>query len=243
MRHRLALSVPVEDTFVHLMVEYEDNHKELREHRVWSDKISKNWALYSNNEIEISSVDYIPYVNLWNNAFEHLADIDTFNIFDENKLIIGGGDLQIANLLHFNHTCNEIIRVVDPCAVHIQVLLGSFLPHMIDLSDVDLHANTYQSYCDGLAAESKYGLICIDLSDDYMDIANSFYHEKTVIHLYDQLKDDGYIVAYMANGSLNLGSKFTLVKEFDTDIPGYSTEPTRVGIFKKVLNEESKGNS
>lgn len=244
MKHRIGLSVPVEDTSVHLMVEYQDDHKELRNFKVWQNKLSRNWALYSNGELEISSDDYISYIKLWNSAFEYLAEFDQYNIFDSRKLIIGGGDLQVANLLSLNHTGNWRIRVVDPCAVHIQVLLGQFLPHVIDLSEVDLWAHTYKEYCDRRAPGGPaYQLICIDLSDDYLDIADSFYKPETMTNLYEQLDDYGYLVAYMANGSLDLGSKFTLEKEFQTDIPGYSDKPTRVGIFKKVLYEESEGSS
>lgn len=244
MKHRISLSVPVENTSVHLMVEYEDNHKDLRNLKVFNNKLSKRWALYSDGELEISSDDYIPYIKLWNDAFEYLNDLENYDIFNANKLIIGGGDLQVANLLHLNHTGQQKIRVVDPCTVHIQVLLGQFLPHVIDLSNVDLWDCVFEKYCIESADENNhYDLVCIDLSDEYLNIADSFYKSKNQDGIYNRLSDNGYVIAYMANNSLDLGDKFMFIKDFDTDIPGYSSEPTKVGIFKKVVNEQSEGNN
>lgn len=196
-----------------------------------------DWQFKTNGEIELSSMDYVKYLELWNCAFEKI--LSPIKV-PQNILIIGGGDLQIGNFIKCMYSEDFNIDIVDPLIYDIQVMLSGFLPHIYNINNFNCYDQLFDNFYHDEKNIGKYNIICVDVSDDYLDIANSFYTHDLSNKLSELLEDDGYIIAYMANGSLGLNSKFKIINTYESIIETYSELPTKVCVFKKVLDEDTE---
>ena len=199
--------------------------------------VISDWKFKTNGEIELSSYDYIDYLTLWKNAFESIFSDD--NLLGSNILIIGGGDLQIGNLIKCSFTNKSNIEVVDPLTFHIQMMASGVLPHIFRVNDFKCHDVLFEDFYNNRDKSKRYKIICIDVSDDYLDIANSFYTNDLSNKINDLLDDNGYVIAYAANESLDLGDNFEVFNMFSSYINTYSNAGTNVCIFKKVVDEST----